>query len=163
MTIDRLRPCAAYSAAYDLPPIDEVRGDIDLEKQWVLSTFCEYLDQGDTEDEGWALLIPYLNHCGLIGPLEDLLRGIEPTFSLEELVLPHYALPGGGYDLERVVQDYVRQPKMRKALAEHVEKAEHRRRQKAESKRRRREARRGEETVRRVATQMATSRRQDVP
>ena len=151
----RLRLCATFP----VPVVDEVRRNPDLARAWVLQTFCDYLDQGDTEDEGLELLIPYFEHCGMIDALENLLREIAPSWSLEELVLPHYALPGGGYDLERVALDYATQPKMRKAIAQHEEKIERRRNLQAESKRRRREARRGEEAGRQVA--LATSRRQD--
>ena len=138
--------CGVYAMTFGFAPIDEVRGDLELQKQSVTHTFYADLQAEDvSEEERWRTLYTYLRHCGMGPALNTIDRNGEMPF-LDDLVLPHYALPGGGYDLVRVVKDFESQPDIQARMAylrtEQTEKLEHRRRQKAESKRRRREAKR---------------------
>lgn len=121
---------------------------VEDEERWCLVTFEEHLF-GDHLDDGeidWTSLFVYMRHCGM-GPTLDAIKDGEVIDNLlvQEIVLAHYRLPSGRYDLDKVVENFSTQPHIVARIAylqaENEAQKDHRRKQQRESKRRRRRQR----------------------
>ena len=108
------------------------------QEDWILAPYLDYL--GDGTDEEWARLFDFMQHSGM--DLAKVQADPRSDLSARDVILDHYRLPDGTYDVDKVVGDLLSQPHIQECIAKEREKITARRQQKAESKRRRREAKR---------------------
>lgn len=80
----------------------------------ILWPFIDFAEKGDPE------LFAYLEHCGIA------LDALSPSDnrSARDLVLDHYRLPSGAFDVDMAARDLVRWPPIAKRISELKEDAE---------------------------------------
>lgn len=150
MSLDHARALVAYAASFGETYGWPQRHEMSQEqcKEWVLACFWDILGEEDDDyDANWSGLFDFMEHCGMdLQKVRDDPKAA--ALSAEDIILAHYRLEDGQYDLDRVVIDYASQPRivtMIEVMQAEIDlvkaKKEHRRAQQRESKRRRRRQR----------------------